>query len=193
LRIEALQFNDVNISDERTGGEQIKSGFRLGGWVLLTLAFIFAILGSINLFVGKGDHPQAIYRVLGACGLVTASSVMFVTVRRWVKWLFGYLVYFALKATIAFLLGFTPSVPSIVRPRLIFLRLLLLLVLAAALCVRYLTHAPRKIEAAGLVVLVIAISFSMVYDSNLPLLAGVALLGLTQLIVLLAHDPHRTP
>src|ERR1700693_6034528 len=146
LRFETLQFDDVNIRDERTSSEQIKSGFRLGRWVLLTLAFFFAVLGRINLFVGRGDPPQASYRVLGACGLVATSSVMFVTVRRWVKWLLGYLVYFALKATIAFLLGFTPSVPSIVRPRPIFLELLLLRWLAAALFVRYLTHAPRKLE-----------------------------------------------
>ena len=58
---------------------------------------------------------------------------------------------------------------------------------AIVLCVRYLTHVPRKIEAAGLVVLVITISFSMVYDTNLPIIGGLALLGVTQL----AHSGAR--
>jgi len=106
---------------------------------------------------------------------------MFLTVRRWVKWFVGGLVYSAVKAAISLMLGFTPSVPSLARPRLIFLELLVLAVMAAALCARYLTTAPRKIEAAGLVGLVNALSLAMVYDSNLPLLSGVATLGLIQL------------
>ena len=180
--LRGVTIHAVTIRDKRTVGEQIKSGFRLVGWVLLTLAFISLILGSINLLTGKGDHVRPLFRVLGACGLVAASSVMFVTIRHWVKWFFGFLAYSALKVAIAFLLGFTPSMPSIVRPRLVFLELLVLLMVAVVLCLRYLTHAPRKIEAAGLVVLVITISFSMVYDSNLPIICGIALLGVTQLV-----------
>jgi hypothetical protein len=55
------------------------------------------------------------------------------------------------------------------------------MVSSAVLCFRYLNHVPRKVEAAGLVALVIAISFSVVADSNLPTLSGVALLALIQL------------
>jgi hypothetical protein len=182
-----VTIRHVNIRDERTIGEQIKSGFRLGGWVLLTLAFILVVLGSTTFFVGKGDHTQPIHRILGACGLVSTSGVMFVTVRHWVKWFIGALGYFALKTAIALVLGFTPSVPSVARPRLVFLELLVLLVLAVVLCARYLNHAPRKIEGVGLVGLVIALSFSIVFDSNLPLLSGVAMLGLIQL----AHGAKR--
>jgi hypothetical protein len=106
---------------------------------------------------------------------------MFLTVRHWVKWFFGALVYIALKAAIAFLLGFSPSVPSLIRPRPLFLELLVLAAVAAVLCFRYLSHAPRKAEAAGLVGLVIALSLTTVCDSNLPFVAGIIVLGLIQL------------
>lgn len=71
--------------------------------------------------------------------------------------------------------------PSITRPRLEFLELLVVLVLALLLCARYLTHSPRTAETLGLVGLVIALSFTMIYDSSLPILAGVAVLGMIQL------------
>src|ERR1700740_1527543 len=102
----------VNIRDERTVGEQVKSGFRLAGWLLLTLAFIYALLLFAGFLVGKGDYNQPIYRVAGACGLVALSVVIFMTVRHWVGWFIGALGYFVLKTAFALLLG-----SSLVRPR----------------------------------------------------------------------------
>ena len=182
LRLRALQFDDVNIREKRTIGEQIRSGFRLAGWVLLTLAFIFLVLASTAFLVGKSNHTQPIYRLLGACGLLATSIAMFTTVRLWAKWFVGVLGYMILKVAISLLLGRTPSVPSIARPRLVFLEFLVALVFAPLLCAKYLTHAPRKIETMGLVGLVIALSFSMIYDSSLPIFAGVAALGAIQLM-----------
>lgn len=177
----------MNIRDKRPIGEQVRSGFRLTGWFLLALGFAFIVFGSTALVLGKSDFNGPIYRLLGACGLVTTSTVMFVTVRHWVKWFIGALGYLALKAILALLLGFTPSVPSIVRPRLLFLELVMLAVIATVLCVRYLTHAPRKVEAAGLVGLVLAISFATVCDSGIPLFVGVAMLGFIELMHRSAH------
>jgi hypothetical protein len=181
----------VNIRDKRTIGEQVRSGFRLTGWILLTLVFAFLVLGSTTFVVGKSDFTQPIYRFIGACGLIATSVAMFLTVRHWVKWFFGALVYVALKAVIALLLGFSPSVPSLVHPRSLFLGLLILAAVAAALCFRYLSHAPRKIEAAGLVGLVIALSFTTVCDSNLPFIVGVVVLGLIQLASTSAYRKPR--
>ncbi len=178
----------MNIRDERPIGEQVRSGFRLVGWFLLALGFAFIVFGSTAFFLGKSDFNGTIYRLLGACGLVTTSTVMFITVRHWVKWFVGALGYLALKAILAFLLGFTPSVPSIVRPRLLFLELTILATVAILLCARYLTHIPHRVERAGLVGLVLAISFATVCDSAVPLFVGVAILGLLQL----AHrSTHR--
>lgn len=181
----------MNIRDKRTIGEQVRSGFRLTGWILLTLVFALLVLGSTAFVLGKSDFTQPIYRFIGACGLIATSAVMFLTVRHWVKWFFGALVYVAFKAAISLLLGFSPSVPSLIRPRFLFLELLILAALAAALCFRYLSHAPRKIEAVGLVGLVIALSFAAACDSNLPFLVGVVVLGLIQVASTSAYRKHR--
>jgi hypothetical protein len=171
----------VNIRDKRPIAEQIKSGFRLAGWVLLTLAFIFLVLASTASLVGIGKPTQPIHRLLGVCGLLATSTAMFITVRRWVKWFVGVLGYMILKLAVSLLLGRTPSVPSITRPRLVFLEFLVVLVFALLLCARYLTHTPRTVETVGLVGLAIALSFSVIYDSSLPTFAGVAVLGIIQL------------
>jgi hypothetical protein len=151
------------------------------GWLLLTLVFAFLVLGSTTFVLGKSDFTQPIYRFVGACGLLATSVLMFLTVRHWVKWFFGALGYVTLKSAGALLLGFGPSVSSLARPRFLFLELLILAALAAALCFRYLSHAPRKVEAVGLVGLVIALSFATVCDSNLPFVAGIIVLGLIQI------------
>ena len=173
----------MNIRDKRTVGEQIKSGFRLAGWILLTLAFASLVLASTASLVGKGsgNYTQPVHRLLGACGLFATSTVMFITVRRWAKWFVGALGYMILKVAVSLVLGRTPSVPSITRPRLEFVEFLMVLVLALLLCARYLTHAPRTVETLGLVGMVVALSFSMIYDSSLPMFGGVAVLGMIQL------------
>ncbi len=181
----------MNIRDQRTISEQVRSGVHLAGWLLFTLAFAFLVLVSTTLLLGRGDFTRPIYRLVGACGLTATSAVMFLTVRYWVKWFFGAQIYIALKAAISLLLGFSPSVPSLVRPRPLFLELLLLAALAAALCFRYLSHAPRKIEAVGLVGLVVALSFTTVCDCNLPFLSGLVFLGSIQIASSLAYKRHR--
>jgi len=171
----------VNTRDKRPIREQIKSGFRLAGWVLLTLGFIFLVLACTALAVGKGNYTHPAYQVLGLCGLLGTSTVMFITARLWAKWFLGVLAYVVFKAALSLLLGRTPSVPSIARPRLVFLEFLVVSVFAAVVCSRYLTHNARTVERAGLVGLVMGLSFSVIYDSSLPLLAGAAVLGLIQL------------
>lgn len=166
----------VNIRDGRTVSEQIKSGLRLAGWVLITLAFVYLLLGSTGFLIGKGKYTRPIHRVLGVGGLMALSTTLFFTVRHWVKWFIGALGYFALKAVFALLLG-----SSIARPRLWFVEFVLLLGIAVLLCVRYLSRKPDTIEAAALVGLVVALSFTLVCDSVFPFLAGVAFLIVVQL------------
>ena len=165
----------MNIRDERTVGEQVKSGLRLAGWVLLTLAFIYALLLCAGFLLGKGEYNQPIYRVVGACGLVAMSILMFATVRHWVGWFLGALGYLALKTVFALLIG-----SSLVRPRLWFIEFALLLGLAVLLCARYVGRKPQTIEAAALVGLVLALSFTLVRDSNTPVLIGVMVLAVIQ-------------
>lgn len=166
----------MNIRDKRTVSEQVKSGCRLAGRVLLTLAFIYALLLCAGFLVGKPEYTQPIYRVVGAFGLAAMSIVMFATVRRWVGWFLGALGYLVLKTAFFLLLG-----SSLVRPRLWFIEFALLLALALVLCAQYVRRKPQKIEAAGLVGLVLALTFTLVRDSNTPVLFGVVGLASIQL------------
>lgn len=167
----------VNIRDGRTVSEQIKSGLCLAGWVLIALAFIYLLLGSTGFLIGKGEYTRPIHRVLGVGGLIALSTTLFCTVRYWVKWFIGALGYFALKAVIALLLG-----SSITQPRLWFVEFALLLGIAVLLCVRCLRRTPDTIEAAALVGLVLALSFTLVCDYVFPFLAGVVFLTVVQLV-----------
>ena len=132
---------------------------------MLTLVFIFLVLVSTAMVVGKGNYSHSIYRFVGLCGLLAVSTIMLITARRWAKWFVALLGYMILKLAVSALLGRTPSVPSIMRPRLVFLEFLAVLAFAAILCARYLTHAPRKLETVALVGLVVALSFSTISDS----------------------------
>jgi hypothetical protein len=88
----------------------------------------------------------------------------------------GYLI---LKTAVAVFLGSTPS--GLPNNRVVFLEWLVVFVLVVVMCVRYVTHAPRPLEAAGLVGLVVTSGFSVISESTLPVIAGVASLGLIQL------------
>jgi hypothetical protein len=171
----------VNIRDERTIGEQIRSGFRLAGWILLTFALFVVLLLSTRLLTAHRENPTVFHRLLGACGLVSVATTMFFSVRYWAKWFVGLLGYLIFKLAISLLMGQTPSMPSIARPRLVFLEFLVTSVAAMWLCFRYVGHVPRRIETLGLIGLVVSFTFGIVYDSPMPVLVGLPLLGLSQL------------
>jgi len=182
LRLRALQFGNVNIRDKRTIREQINSGFRLAGWILLTFALFVVLLVSTLLLTAKGENPTVFHRFLGACGLVSIATAMFFKVRYWAKWFVGLLGYLIFKLAISLLMGRTPSVPSIARPRLVILEYLVTSVAAMWLCLRYASHVPRRMETLGLIGLVVSFAFGIVYDSPMPVLVGLSLLGSFQLV-----------
>jgi len=171
----------VNIRDERSIGEQVRSGFRLAGWVLLTLAVAGLILRSDMVLVDRNAATP--YRIAGGCGLAFAAALMFVSVERWGKWFFGALGYWTMKAilTLAF------------RPSEWLLQYAVLFICAAALCARFvLRQTPRSvIEKLGMVSVVIALSFSLTLDSPRWLLVGVVSLALTELISHVFRMPHK--
>jgi hypothetical protein len=171
----------VIIRDSRTIGEQIRSGFRLAGWILLTFALFVVLLGSTFLLTAKGGNPTVLHRFWGVCGLVSTATAMFFSVRYWAKWFVGLLGYLIFKLAISLLMGRTPSVPSIARPRLIILEYLVTSVAAMWLCLKYAGHVPRRIETLGLIGLVVSFAFGIVYDSPVPVLVGLSFLGLSQL------------
>jgi len=169
------------MADKRTVGEQVKSGFRLAGLLLLTFVLFVTLLVSTFFLTAKGQNPTVFHRFLGACGLVSIATAMFFSVRYWAKWFVGLLGYLIFKLAISLLLGWTPSVPSIARPRLVFLEYLVTSVAAIWFCLRYASHVPRRIETLGLIGLVISFAFGIVHDSPVPVLIGLSLLGSAQL------------
>jgi hypothetical protein len=166
----------VNIRDKRPIREQIKSGFRLAGWTLLTIALVLALLGSIALVLNKTEHPSALLRATGACGLIALSALLFVSTEYWAKWFVGFLGLYAFKS------GFL----MLVRPEALYLQFFLLLTPAFVLTARcVLKEIPRKIEKFGFVVLVLSLGFAVLLDSMLPLLIGVVSFALIELMLYL--------
>jgi hypothetical protein len=98
---------------------------------------------------------------------------MFVSTNYWAKWFFGALGYITLKA--AFFVLFRPH-------NLLNTQFLLLFIIALVLCGRcILNRSLHYVEKAGLVVLVLGLSFSLLLDSARPLLAGALTLALAHL------------
>ncbi len=172
IRSRGVQSKTVNIRDERTIGEQVRSGFRLAGWVLLTLAVAGLILRSDMALVDR--NAAILYRIAGVCGLALAIALLFVSVEHWGKWFVGALGYWVAKAalTLAF------------RPSGVLVQYAVLFVCAFTLCARFALKKRHRsvVEKLGMVFIVIALSFSLALDSPRFLLAGVVALALTQLI-----------
>ena len=175
------RIHHVNIRDERSVGEQVRSGLRLAGWILLTFAVVGVTLLSEKTLLDR-SAPN-LHRTAGACGLILVAILMFVSVERWGKWFVGALGYWIVKSV--FTLPFRPSV--------MLLQYLLLFIFAFALCARWaLRHAPRPtVEKVGMLVVVLALTVSLTLDSPLPLLVGVGVMALTQLAAYVFRPTHR--
>src|SRR5439155_12115007 len=106
-------------------GEQVRSGLRLAGWILLALAVVGVTLLSEKTLLDR-SAPK-LHRTAGACGLILVAILMFVSVERWGKWFVGALGYWIVKSV--FTLPFRPSV--------MLLQYLLLFIFAFALCARW--------------------------------------------------------
>lgn len=171
----------MNIRDERTIGEQVRSGFRLAGWLLLTLAVAGLILRSDMVLIDRS--AVTIYRIAAVCGLALAIALLFVSVERWAKWFVGALGYWIVKAVLTL----------VFRPSGWLLQYAVLFVCAFALCARFALNETHEsvVEKLGMVFVVIALSFSLSLDSPRSLLVGVVALALTQLISHVFRTPHK--
>jgi hypothetical protein len=173
----------LNISDERSISEQVKSGFRLAGFVLLTLVFVYALLFSAALLENQGTLAQSFDRrlaiFLGSTGLLVLSVLMFLTVRYWAKWFFGFLGYSTFNAFFFLVAGPTSRLHT---TRSDAGAMLLILLAITVLCLKYAARVPRKVESIGLVAAILALSFGLTLNSFIPMLLGGGALGLAQLV-----------
>jgi hypothetical protein len=156
------------------------SGLRLAGWIFLTFAVAGVVVRSDMALLDR--NAGLLYKIAGAGGLLFAAILMFVSVERWGKWFVGTLGYWILKAAFSLLF----------RPTPMLLQYLLIFIFAFALCARFaLSHPPRPaVEKVGMVIVVVALSFSLPLNSPLVLLIGVFVLALTQLISHVFRMPH---
>jgi len=56
----------MHIRDKRSVSEQVRSGFRIAGFILLTLALMSVLVDSTAFLLGKNSNPGPGHRFIGA-------------------------------------------------------------------------------------------------------------------------------
>ena len=152
---------------------------RIAGLMLLAFAFFIALTWAAMFSLGRGGNltPNP-HRALGSIALVGLSAVLFLTTRHWAKWVLGMVCYCLVKTFVGapvFALFGNISVAkelafiAIYRP------------IALLLTWRHFERDPKGIERFALVAFVICAPIAIALQSNVPLLAGLTLLGIGEL------------
>jgi hypothetical protein len=161
---------------------QVKVGsLRWAGWVLVTLAFIILLLGSVSSILGKGRYTNLPDRIVAGCVLVALIGVLTSTATYWAKWICAFFVYLDIKSIVILLLGKRLAYPPVPAPRVVTAEYLLIFLLATVLTFHYVEHKPTKASAIGLIALLVGVCFGVVIDSATPMLVGTAALTLLRL------------
>lgn len=171
---------------KRTVGEQVRSGFRIAGLMVLAFAFFVALTSAAMFSLGRsGNLTSNSHRILGSFALVVLASVLFFTTRYWAKWVLGIVCYclvktffgapvFVLfgKTDVAEELAFTAAYSAV----------------AVLLTWRHFQREPRGMEKIGLVAFVICAPVALALQSFVPLLAGLAFLGIGELVQMMLRS-----
>ena len=180
----------MNVKDKRTVREQIVSGFRIGGSMVLAFGFFMALTLSTMVSLGRGDYSGLDFRwrIPGVILLAALSAVLFFTSRYWAKWVVGIVAYVLARslfgAPIFLLVGnFTLAKQLLVC--------LVFSTVAALLTWRYHDRAPLGLEKTGLVAFVLCAPFALALESIMPLVVGLALLALAEFGERLRRDSKR--
>jgi hypothetical protein len=167
------------VTKKRTVGEQVRSGFRIVGLILLVFAVFVLLEISLTYAVGLADPHMGIRRLFGAVVASGLMLFMFRTTRYWAPWLFMALAFGLVRLSGGLLLGpyfSKPLARSTVAVWMLYAGA------AVALTARYVRRRPRGSESFGLVAFVVGVELAAVYNSQDPLWAGLAALGLAELI-----------
>lgn len=173
---------------KRSIGEQVLSGFRISGLLLLSFGVFVGLWVGFLHILGKTEsvlpHP-----VLGAISIATLAVFLFATARYWVRWLFAFLVFAAVRMLPAALLG-----PYFRHPvdRVAAFLWVIYAAIAAAMTMRYFRRKPRQVESFGLVVFVLCIAMAAASGSYRPLIAGAVVLGCCELIQPVITKPRQS-
>ena len=167
------------MSKKRTIGAQVRSGFRIAGCILLVFVVFTLLEVGLTFAVGLADPHTLPWRFFGAVLALGLMLFMFGTTKYWSRWLFSTLAYGLLRLTSGLLFA-----PYFGKPlgRGTVAVWVIYTGAAVALTVRYIRRHPRGFESFGLVSFVVGVAIAAVYNSQNPLWAGLALLGLAELV-----------
>ena len=93
------------MKDKRSVREQVLSGLRIGGLIVLSFAFFVALSASASLIMGGETPPNIAHRLLGILALGILAAILFLTVNHWTKWLIGILGYCLLRLFAGLIFG----------------------------------------------------------------------------------------
>jgi hypothetical protein len=176
------------VKDKRSVREQVLSGLRIGGLIVLSFVFFAAMAVSASLITGHEAAPNIAQRTLGTLALGMLAATLFFTVHHWTKWLIGILAYCLLRLFVGLI--FAPYMKHPVS-RLHVASWMLYLAIAGLLTMRHTRRRPKGAERFGLVGFVLCVPFAMILESSKPLFLGLSFLALGELIEALRLWKHR--
>jgi hypothetical protein len=94
--------------DERPALEQVKSGFRIVGAMLLCLAAFLLFSKGYTLLTGRHDAQATVGWIL----LATTGGTLFLTVRYWARIFFAVVAYCAVRCTVLVIIALVGMAPD---------------------------------------------------------------------------------
>jgi len=180
------------VARERGVGEQVRSGLRIAGRILLVFAAFTLLEVCLVYLTGLAD-ASAIKKFLAALVAAGVVAFMFRTTMYWAKWLLAALGFCLVRLVGGVLLGPYFSKPLSRDTAAVWM---LYTGAAVALTVRYSGKKPRGFERLGLVSFIVCIALAFISGSQKQLWLGLGLLGLSELTQWLtrrgAHRPHES-
>lgn len=167
------------MTEHRTVRAQIKSGLRIGLLLVLGIVFVGVLLATFSYLATPDDTAVVVRpRLIAASILAALTAILFLTTNYWAKWLVGILALCCARIFGAIFFGPYLSAPVDRTTALIWFTYL---AVALAVTVRYLSRRPTGFERLGLVSFVMCVSAAPAYEPRKLLLAGLVILGSSEL------------
>jgi len=165
---------------KRSEIEQVKSGFRIVGWMLLTFVIAgFLVKSEMWLLKPEEAHDRA----FGAAILPVISVLLYLGARRWLKWFLAACGLAGMRMLFPLILGIddrNPANPKSVS-RTVGLEYEVAIVCILFIGTRFFSHRPKPIESFGFTALVIALGWALASESVIPVVIGIVIAALTRL------------